>query len=209
MNEKLTIINHPLLEHKMAIIRNKLTDTKTFRENLNEIGALVTYEITRDLETKPVEVETPMAKTICQMLSKEVIIVPILRAGLGMVDGIHSVIPTAKIGHIGLWRDEATLTPHEYYLKLPPRIEEATVLIVDPMLATGGSAIAAIDRVKLRGAKDIRFVGLVGCPEGIKAVHEAHPDVHIYLVKKDHHLNEIGYIVPGLGDCGDRLFGTK
>jgi uracil phosphoribosyltransferase len=207
MNQ-LTIINHPLLEHKMAIIRNKATDTKTFRENVNEIGALVTYEITRDLETKPVEVETPMGKTICQVLSKEVIIVPILRAGLGMVDGIHSVIPTAKIGHIGLWRDETTLQPHEYYLKLPPQIEKATVLIVDPMLATGGSAVAAIDRVKKRGAKDIRFVGLVGCPQGVEAVAKNHPDVHVYLVKLDSHLNEKGYIVPGLGDCGDRLFGT-
>jgi len=207
MNQ-LTIINHPLLEHKMAIIRNKATDTKTFRENVNEIGALVTYEITRDLETKPVEVETPMGKTICQVLSKEVIIVPILRAGLGMVDGIHSVIPTAKIGHIGLWRDETTLQPHEYYLKLPPQIEKATVLIVDPMLATGGSAVAAIDRVKKRGAKDIRFVGLVGCPQGVEAVAKNHPDVRVYLVKLDSHLNEKGYIVPGLGDCGDRLFGT-
>lgn len=208
-SEMLTIINHPLLEHKMAIIRNKLTDTKTFRENLNEIGSLVTYEITRDLETKPVIVETPIASTTCQMLAKEVVIVPILRAGLGMVDGIHTVIPTAKIGHIGLWRDETTLTPHEYYLKLPPFIDQATVLIVDPMLATGGSAVAAIDQVKKRGAKDIRFVGLVGAPEGVKAIHDKHPDVHIYLVKLDSHLNEIGYIVPGLGDCGDRLFGTK
>lgn len=205
----LTIINHPLLEHKMAIIRNKTTDTKTFRENLNEIGSLVTYEITRDLATKPVEVETPIAKTTCQMLANEVVIVAILRAGLGMVDGIHTVIPTAKIGHIGLWRDETTLLPHEYYLKLPPHIESATVLIVDPMLATGGSAVAAIDQVKRLGAKDIRFVGLVGAPEGVKAIHDKHPDVHVYLVKLDSHLNAIGYIVPGLGDCGDRLFGTK
>lgn len=205
----LTIINHPLLEHKMAIIRNKLTDTKTFRENLNEIGSLVTYEITRDLATKPVEVETPIEKTTCQMLAKEVVIVAILRAGLGMVDGIHTVIPTAKIGHIGLWRDETTLQPHEYYLKLPPQIDSSTVLLVDPMLATGGSAIAAIEQVKKRGAKDIRFVGLVGAPEGVEAIHAIHPDVHIYLVKLDSHLNEVGYIVPGLGDCGDRLFGTK
>ncbi len=205
----LTIINHPLLEHKMAIIRNKTTDTKTFRENLNEIGSLVTYEITRDLATKPIEVETPIATTTCQMLANEVVIVAILRAGLGMVDGIHTVIPTAKIGHIGLWRDETTLLPHEYYLKLPPHIESATVLIVDPMLATGGSAVAAIDQVKRLGAKDIRFVGLVGAPEGVTAIHDKHPDVHVYLVKLDSHLNSIGYIVPGLGDCGDRLFGTK
>jgi len=206
---RLTIINHPLIEHKLAIIRNRATDTKTFRENVNEIGSLVTYEITRDLTTRPIEVETPIAKTICQVLAKEVVIVPILRAGLGMVDGIHMVIPTAKIGHIGLYRDEKTLLPHEYYVKLPDVIAQATVLVVDPMLATGGSAIVAINHIKARGAKDIRFVGLVGCPEGIKALQAAHPDVDIYLVKQDERLNEIGYIVPGLGDCGDRLFGTK
>lgn len=206
---KVVVINHPLIEHKMAIIRNKLTDTKTFRENVNEIGSLVTYEITRDLATKPIEVETPIATTICQTLAKEVVIVPILRAGLGMVDGIHNVIPTAKIGHIGLFRDELTLQPEAYYTKLPNVLENATVLIVDPMLATGGSAIKAIDIVKEQGGKDIRFVGLVGCPEGVKAIHEHHPDVDIYLAVIDEKLNEIGYIVPGLGDCGDRLFGTK
>ncbi len=206
---KLVIINHPLIEHKLAIIRSKSTDTKTFRENVNEIGSLVTYEITRDLLTKPVEVETPITKTVCQTLAKDVVIVPILRAGLGMVDGIHTVIPTAKIGHIGLYRDEKTLLPHEYYVKLPENIAEATILVVDPMLATGGSAIVAINHIKARGGKDIRFVGLVGCPEGVKALQEAHPDVDIFLVKQDLHLNEVGYIVPGLGDCGDRLFGTK
>ncbi|MFA5007191.1 MAG: uracil phosphoribosyltransferase [Candidatus Izemoplasmatales bacterium] len=206
---RLTIINHPLIEHKLAIIRNKATDTKTFRENVNEIGSLVTYEITRDLTTRPVEVETPITKTICQVLAKEVVIVPILRAGLGMVDGIQLVIPTAKIGHIGLYRDEKTLLPHEYYVKLPDIIATATVLVVDPMLATGGSAIVAINHIKARGAKDIRFVGLVGCPEGIAALQKAHPDVDIYLVKQDLRLNEVGYIVPGLGDCGDRLFGTR
>jgi len=209
MSNYLTIINHPLLEHKMAIIRNKDTDTKTFRENLNEIGSLVTYEITRDLETKTIEVETPIARTTCSILAKEVVIVPILRAGLGMVDGIQKIIPTAKIGHIGLWRDEETLQPHEYYLKLPKEIINATVLIVDPMLATGGSAVVAIDQVMKRGAKDVRFVGLVGCKEGVKAIHDRFPLVQIYLVKLDDHLNEKGYIVPGLGDCGDRLFGTK
>lgn len=205
---KVVIINHPLIEHKMAIIRNKLTDTKTFRENVNEIGSLVTYEITRDLATRPVEVETPICKTICHVLAKDVVIVPILRAGLGMVDGIHNVIPTAKIGHIGLYRDEKTLLPHAYYTKLPA-VENATVLIVDPMLATGGSAIAAINLVKAQGGKDIRFVGLVGCPEGIKALQEKHKDIDIYLAVVDERLNEVGYIVPGLGDCGDRLFGTK
>ena len=206
---KLVIINHPLIEHKLAIIRNKSTDTKTFLENVNEIGSLVTYEITRDLATKSIEVETPITTTTCLTLAKEVVIVPILRAGLGMVDGIHTVIPTAKIGHIGLYRDENTLLPHEYYVKLPESLELATILVVDPMLATGGSAIVAINKIKQRGGKDIRFVGLVGCPEGVKALREAHPDVDIFLVKQDSHLNEKGYIVPGLGDCGDRLFGTK
>jgi len=206
---KVVIINHPLIEHKLAIIRNKNTDAKTFRENVSEISSLVTYEITRDLTTKAVEIETPIAKTICYSLAKEVVIVPILRAGLGMVDGIHSVIPTAKIGHIGLYRDEETLLPKEYYVKLPDTIMSATVLLVDPMLATGGSAVAAINHIKARGAKDIRFVGLVGCPEGIRALSEAHPDVDIFLIKEDERLNEKGYIVPGLGDCGDRLFGTK
>lgn len=206
---KVVEIKHPLIEHKMAIIRNKLTDTKTFRENVNEIGSLVTYEITRDLRTKPVEVETPITTTICNVLAKDVVIVPILRAGLGMVDGIHNVIPTAKIGHVGLYRDEKTLLPHAYYKKFPNEIVDATVLVVDPMLATGGSAIAAIEQVKLTGAKDIRFVGLVGCPEGIAALQKAHPDVDIYVAVIDEKLNEVGYIVPGLGDCGDRLFGTK
>lgn len=206
---KVVLIQHPLIEHKMAIIRNKATDTKTFRENVNEIGSLVTYEITRDLTTKPIEVETPIAMTTCQVLAKEVVIVPILRAGLGMVDGIHNVIPTAKIGHVGLYRDEVTLMPHAYYAKFPAIMKEATVLVVDPMLATGGSAIAAINLVKEQGVKDIRFVGLVGCPEGIQALQKSHPDIDIYLAAVDLRLNEIGYIVPGLGDCGDRLFGTK
>ncbi len=206
---KVVIINHPLIEHKLAIIRNKATDTKTFRENVNEIGMLVTYEITRDLATKLIDVETPITTTVCKTLAKDVVIVPILRAGLGMVDGIQVVIPTAKIGHIGLYRDENTLLPHEYYVKLPDNIINSTILVVDPMLATGGSAIVAINHIKSRGGKDIRFVGLVGCPEGIKALKAAHPDVDIFLVKEDDHLNEKGYIVPGLGDCGDRLFGTK
>ncbi|MGD9964862.1 MAG: uracil phosphoribosyltransferase [Candidatus Izemoplasmatales bacterium] len=201
--------DHPLIQHKMSIIRDKMTDTKTFRENVNEIASLVTYEITRDLETKEIEIITPIAKTKAKILAKDVVIVPILRAGLGMVDGIQKVIPTAKVGHIGLYRDEETLMPHEYYSKFPKEIKEATVLVVDPMLATGGSVIAAIDRVKKAGAKDIRYVGIVGCPEGVKALQEKHPDVDIYMVSIDQGLNEVGYIVPGLGDCGDRLFGTK
>lgn len=206
---KVVLFNHPLIQHKLSIIRNKDTDTKTFRENVNEIGSLVTYEVTRDLLTKTINIETPVAKTTCEVLAKDVVIVPILRAGLGMVDGIHNVIPTAKIGHIGLYRDEVTLEPHEYYLKLPKEVLDATVLVVDPMLATGGSAIAAIHKVKQYGAKDIRYVGIVGCPEGVAALQNAHPDVDIYLVSIDEKLNEVGYIVPGLGDCGDRLFGTK
>ncbi|XMB71827.1 uracil phosphoribosyltransferase [Mycoplasmatota bacterium WC30] len=206
---KVVVFDHPLIQHKLSIIRNKNTDTKTFRENVNEIGSLVTFEVTRDLKTKKINIETPVSKTTCEVLAKEVVIVPILRAGLGMVDGIHNVIPTAKIGHIGLYRDEETLEPHEYYLKLPKEVVDATILVVDPMLATGGSAIAAIQKVKSKGGKDISFVGIVGCPEGVKALQEAHPDVDIYLVSIDEKLNEVGYIVPGLGDCGDRLFGTK
>ncbi len=202
-------IHHPLIDHKMGIIRNKHTDTKTFRENLNEIGSLITYEITRDLPTKTIDVETPLQKTKANTLAKEVVIVPILRAGLGMVDGIHNIIPTAKIGHVGLYRDEKTLMPHEYYFKMPNVMKEATILVVDPMLATGGSAVAAIDAIKKRGGEDIRFVGLVGCQEGIDAIHEKHPDVDVYLVSIDAELNDKGYILPGLGDCGDRLFGTK
>lgn len=206
---KVTVFNHPLINHKMAIIRNKNTDTKTFRENVNEIGGLITYEVTRDLQTKAVEVETPLCTTTCQVLANDVVIVPILRAGLGMVDGIHQIIPTAKIGHIGMFRNEETLEPEEYYAKFPKEIVTATVLVVDPMLATGGSACQAITGVKKRGAKDIKFICLVGCPEGVKRLQEEHPDVDIYLAQLDEKLNEVGYIVPGLGDCGDRLFGTK
>lgn len=206
---RVVLFDHPLIQHKLSIIRNKFTDTKTFRENVNEIGSLVTYEVTRDLKTKTIDIETPVAKTTCEVLAKDVVIVPILRAGLGMVDGIHNVIPTAKIGHIGLYRDEETLEPHEYYLKLPKEVVDATILVVDPMLATGGSAVAAINKVKQLGGKDIRYVGIVGCPEGVNALQKAHPDVDIFLVSMDQKLNEVGYIVPGLGDCGDRLFGTK
>lgn len=206
---KVTILNHPLIDHKMAIIRNKDTNTKSFRENVNEIGGLITYEITRDLPVQEVKITTPITSTIAKQLSKDVVIVPILRAGLGMVDGIQMIIPTAKVGHVGMYRDEETLEPHEYYAKFPNEIVDATVLVVDPMLATGGSASAAITAVKKRGAMDIRFVGLVGCPEGVNRLQNDHPDVDIYLAAMDEKLNEVGYIVPGLGDCGDRLFGTK
>jgi uracil phosphoribosyltransferase len=204
-----TILNHPLIDHKMSIIRDKNTNTKSFRENVNEIGGLITYEITRNLTTREIEVETPITTTVCKELSKDVIIVPILRAGLGMVDGIQSIVPTAKVGHVGMYRDEETLEPHEYYAKFPSEIVGGSVLVVDPMLATGGSASAAITAVKKRGATDIRFVGLVGCPEGVERLNNDHPDVDIYLAAMDEKLNEVGYIVPGLGDCGDRLFGTK
>ncbi len=206
---KVVVVNHPLIDHKMAKIRDKQTETKQFRETVSEIGMLITYEITRDFETVPKEVETPIQKTICNVLKKPVVIVPILRAGLGMVEGIHNIIPNARIGHVGVYRDEETLEPHEYFAKFPVDMNISTVLIVDPMLATGGSASAAITMVKKRGATDIRFVGLVGCPEGVKKLQEDHPDVDIYLAAMDEKLNEKGYIIPGLGDCGDRLFGTK
>ena len=206
---KVVVFNHPLIDHKLTIIRDEKTTTKDFRETLTEISTLMAYEVTRDLATKEVDVKTPMAVAKCIQLSEEVVIVPILRAGLGMVDGIHKLIPTAKIGHIGLYRNEETLKPERYYAKFPHTLKEAVVYIVDPMLATGGSAVAAIDIVKEAGAKKIAYIGLVGVPEGIKALRDAHPDVDIYLAAQDERLNEIGYIVPGLGDCGDRIFGTK
>lgn len=206
---KLVIFNHPLMHQKLAIIRDEQTGTKDFREVVSEIGMLMAYEVTRDWSTVDIDVKTPMGIAKCKKLEKDVVIVPILRAGLGMVDGITRLIPTAKVGHVGLYRDETTLEPHEYYAKFPPKITEANVLVVDPMLATGGSAIHAIDVLKRRGVTNISYVGLVGAPEGVKALQKAHPDVNIFLASLDEKLNEIGYIVPGLGDCGDRLFGTK
>ena len=206
---KVVVMNHPLISHKLSIMRHKDTKSKDFRELLNEIASLMTFDICRDLQTKEVLVETPICTAKCQTLDKEVIIVPILRAGLGMVEGILQLIPTAKVGHIGLYRDEETHEPCEYYAKFPTGLNEATVIVLDPMLATGGSAAAAITMIKKRGAKDIRYIGLVGAPEGVKKLQEAHPDVDIYLAALDEKLNENCYIVPGLGDCGDRLFGTK
>ena len=206
---KVVVLKHPLIDHKMMKIRDKRTGTKEFREAVSEVGGLITYEITRDFETIPRIIETPICETTVFELKKQVVIIPILRAGLGMVDGIHNIIPTAKIGHIGLYRDEETLQPHVYYSKFPKDIEQCVVLVVDPMLASGGSASKAIDILKSHGAKDIRYVGLVGCPEGIARLEKDHPDINIYLAALDTHLNENGYIVPGLGDCGDRLFGTK
>ena len=205
----LEVLNHPLITHKLTIMRNKDTGTKDFRENLDEIAELMAYEVCRDLPVRAVDIETPMGACTGYELSKQVVIVPILRAGIGLLDGIRRLIPTAKVGFIGLYRDEETLEPHEYFAKFPKNLEESIIMIVDPMLATGGSAIAAIDMIKKRGAKNIRLVCLVGAPEGAKAVQEAHPDVDIYLAAMDDHLNEIGYIVPGLGDAGDRIFGTK
>jgi uracil phosphoribosyltransferase len=206
---KVVVLEHPLIDHKMAIIRDVTTGTKAFRENVSEVGGLITYEITRDLETTPKMITTPMTETTVYTLEKGVVIVPILRAGLGMVEGIHNMIPSAKIGHIGLYRDEETLLPKTYYAKFPPSLSQSVVLLVDPMLATGASASKAIDILKANGAKDIRYVGLVGCPEGVKRLQKDHPEITIYLAAMDDHLNDKGYIVPGLGDCGDRLFGTK
>lgn len=204
-----TILNHSLVKHKLTNIRKKETKTKDFYQNVNEIAGLMAYEITRDFPLKEVEIETPICKSTQYEIASDVVIVPILRAGLGMVDGIRSMIPTAKVGFIGLYRDEETLEPHEYYAKFPENINDAIVLVVDPMLATGGSASAAISMLKKRGCKDIRFVGLVAAPEGVKCLQNDHPDVDLYLATLDEKLNEKGYIVPGLGDCGDRLFGTK
>ncbi len=206
---KVVILNHPLIDHKMSIVRDISTKTKQFKELVNEIGGLMAYEITRDLKTKEVTVTTPICDTQCKILEDDIIIVPILRAGLGMVDGIQNIIPSAKVGHIGMFRDEETLEPVEYYAKFPPELPVAEVFVVDPMLATGGSASAAITNIKKRGATKIRFIGLVGCPEGVVRLQKDHPDVDIYLASNDQKLNEKGYIVPGLGDCGDRLFGTK
>ena len=206
---KVVILNHPLIDHKMAKIRNKETDTKTFRENVNEISALMAYEITRDLDTHTVEVETPLAKTHCKMLKNQVVLVPILRAGLGMVEGIQSLIPTAKVGHLGLYRDEKTLLPHIYYAKFPKEVKGSTVLLLDPMLATGGTVVESIRVLKEQGVTDIRYVGIVGCPEGVAMLEKHFPEIDIYLAAMDEKLNDLGYIVPGLGDCGDRLFGTK
>lgn len=207
---KVTQIAHPLILHKLALIRDKNTGSKDFRELVEEVSMLMAYEVTRDLQMEEVEIETPICKTKCKMLSgKKLAIVPILRAGLGMVDGMLKLIPAAKVGHIGLYRDEETLQPVEYFCKMPQDIAERDIMVVDPMLATGGSAADAITILKKRGAKNLRLVCLISSPEGVKTVMNAHPDVDIYLGSIDEKLNEKGYIVPGLGDAGDRLFGTK
>ena len=207
---KVTVLDHPLIHHKLAIMRNKNTGTREFRELVNEVAGLMCYEATRDLPTEEVLVETPITTAKCRMLAgKKLAIVPILRAGLGMVDAMVDLIPSAKIGHIGLYRDPETHEPVEYYCKLPDDIENRTVFVVDPMLATGGSAVAAIDFLKKHGCKNIIMMNIIGCPEGIRRVTEAHPDVDLYVATCDEKLNDHAYIVPGLGDCGDRIFGTK
>lgn len=207
---KVYVFDHPLIQHKTAMIRKIDTSVKDFREMVREISMLMGYEATRNLPLEDVEIETPMSKTTMKMLQGEdIAIVPILRAGLGMVDGMLALVPNAKVGHVGLYRDPETHIPVEYYCKLPTDIVKRQVFVVDPMLATGGSAIAAIDFIKDKGAKDITFMCLIASPEGIEALQKAHPDVDIFIAAKDEKLNENAYIIPGLGDAGDRLYGTK
>lgn len=203
-------MNHPLIQHKVTILRDKNTSTKEFREVATEIATLMAYEVTRDFPLKEIEVETPICMTKSKVIAgKKVGIVPILRAGLGMVDGFMNLIPSAKIGHVGLYRDPETLEPVEYYCKMPTDAEQREIIVVDPMLATGGSAIAAIQFIKDRGVTQIKFACLIACPEGVEALQKAHPDVDIYVAVIDEKLNDHAYIIPGLGDAGDRLFGTK
>ena len=206
---ELHVIDHPLITHKLSIMRNKKTGSKDFRQLLEEIAMLMGYELTRDLPLEEIPIETPICKMQAKVISgKKLAIVPILRAGLGMVDGLLSLIPVAKVGHIGLSRDPKTHNPVKYYCKLPPDVDERIVILVDPMLATGGSAVDALSMLKEMGCKNTRFMCLVAAPEGVKKVREAHPDVDIYAAALDDHLNENAYIVPGLGDAGDRIFGT-
>ena len=207
---KQMILDHPLVQHKVSLLRNKATGTKEFKELVNELATLLCYEATRDLPLEEVEIETPVAVATTHVLSgRKLALVPILRAGLGMVDGMLALLPAAKVGHIGLYRNEETLEPIEYYCKLPSDIKERDVIVLDPMLATGGSVCAAISQIKKRGARSIKYIGIIAAPEGMKALREAHPDVDVYVAALDEKLNEKGYIVPGLGDAGDRIFGTK
>ena len=208
--DPMILIDHPLVQHKVALLRDKNTGTKEFKEIVSEIATLMCYEATRDLPTQEVEIETPVSMSKSHVLAgRKLAFVPILRAGLGMVDGMLALVPAAKVGHIGLYRDPETLQPVEYYCKLPGDISERDVIVLDPMLATGGSACDAITQIKKRGARSIKFIGIIGAPEGLRLLQEAHPDVEIYLAALDDCLNDHGYIVPGLGDAGDRIFGTK
>ena len=207
---KVVVMDHPLIRHKIGVIRRVETGSRDFRAMIGEIASLITYEATKSLKLQDVEIETPICKTVVKELAgKKMAIIPILRAGLGMVDGMLAMIPSAKVGHIGLYRNEETLEPVEYYCKIPADCSERDVFVVDPMLATGGSSVAAIQMLKDRGVQNIRFLCIIAAPEGVKRMQEAHPDVDIYVGALDEHLNEHGYIVPGLGDAGDRIFGTK
>ncbi len=207
---KLYVLDHPLIQHKVSMMRMTETNTKDFRNLADEISLLMAYEVTRDLPLQKKEIETPICKMQANFVAgRSIGVVPILRAGLGMVNGILTLVPNAKVGHIGLYRDPETHLPVEYYCKLPVDAEERTIIVVDPMLATGGSAVAAIDFIKKRGCKDIKLMNLIAAPEGVKTVQDAHPDVDIYVASLDERLNEHAYIIPGLGDAGDRLFGTK
>ncbi|MBP0725051.1 uracil phosphoribosyltransferase [Bacillus sp. RG28] len=207
---KIYVFDHPLIQHKVTLIRKKSTGTKEFRALVDEVAGLMAFEITRDLPLEEIEIETPVAKAKANVISgKKLGIVPILRAGLGMVDGFLKLVPAAKVGHVGLYRDPETLKPVEYYVKLPTDVTERDFIVIDPMLATGGSAVEAINSLKNRGAKHIKFMCLIAAPEGVKVLQDAHPDVDIYIAALDEKLNDHGYIIPGLGDAGDRLFGTK
>lgn len=207
---KVVVMDHPLIQHKIGVIRRTETGSRDFRAMIGEIASLITYEATKDLKLQDVEINTPICKTVVKELAgKKMAIIPILRAGLGMVDGLLAMIPSAKVGHIGLYRNEETLEPVEYYCKIPQDCDERDVFVVDPMLATGGSAVEAIQMLKNRGVRNMRFLCIIAAPEGVKKLQEAHPDVDIYIGALDEHLNEDGYIVPGLGDAGDRIFGTK
>ena len=210
MDRKVVVMDHPLIQHKLSVLRDVRTGTKEFRDLVNEIAMLMVYDATRDLPLQDIEVQTPCGVAHCKELAgRKLAFVPILRAGLGMVDGALALVPSANVGHIGLYRDETTLEPVEYYCKLPKDIEERDVFVVDPMLATGGSAIDAIGQIKKRSPRSIKFLCMIAAPEGLEALKNAHPDVDIFVAGMDDHLNENGYIVPGLGDAGDRIFGTK